>query len=237
MSDGTDRHGRILYGRRKGRPLRAVQKRRIEEMLPALAVDITDGAGDPRRLFDPVPTSVWLEIGFGGGEHLAEQAAAHPDIGFIGCEPFLNGVAKLLRTIEREALGNVRIFAEDARQLLAALPDASIGRCFILFPDPWPKRRHNRRRIVSPETLRELARTLEDGAALRLASDHRAYIRWMLFHTLSNDAFEWRARGPADWRERPDDWPATRYEEKAAQRGIRSTYLTFARRPRPTKKA
>ena len=237
MSDSTDRRGRILYGRRKGRPLRAGQKRRIDEILPALAVDIADGTVDPRRLFDPAPSSVWLEIGFGSGEHLAAQATAHSDIGFIGCEPFLNGVAKLLRSIERDKLGNIRIFAEDARQLLEALPDASIGRCFILFPDPWPKRRHNRRRIVSPETLRELARILEDGAELRLASDHRAYIRWMLFHALANDAFEWRASGPADWRNRPADWPATRYEEKAAQRGVRSTYLTFVRRSRQAKKA
>ncbi len=201
-------------------------------MLPAISIDSVDGLGDPRALFEPAPKRIWLEIGFGAGEHLAAQAKEHGEIGFIGCEPFTNGVAKLVRTVESEDIGNIRIFSDDARLLIEALPDASIDRCFVLFPDPWPKRRHRRRRIISPDTLTEIARILADGASLRLASDHREYVRWMLFHTLVQGSFDWRARGPSDWRGRPSDWPATRYEEKAALRGTSSIYLEFSRRPR-----
>lgn len=171
-------------------------------------------------------------MGFGGGEHLAAQAAAHPETGFVGCEPFLNGVAKFLVRAEDEALGNVRVFADDARLLLDALPDACVGRAFVLFPDPWPKARHHRRRFIAPGNLDALARVLRDGAELRMASDDMGYVRWMLFHTLGHGAFDWTARGAADWRERPDDWPATRYEAKALERGARCAYLRFRRRPR-----
>ena len=201
-------------------------------MLPGLSIDTLDRLADPLALFDPPPATVRLEVGFGGGEHLAAQAKANPGVGFIGCEPFINGVAQLVRTMETEEIANIRIYTDDARQLIEALPDQSIERCFILFPDPWPKRRHHRRRIVSPETLAGLARILQDGARLRLASDHREYIRWMLFHTLREESFEWCARGPSDWRVSPDDWPPTRYEEKAAQQGESSIYLEFFRRPR-----
>lgn len=232
MLSDTEQDKRIFYGRRQGRRLRKEHQRLIAETLPTLMIDLDAGLSDPARLFKPKPTSVWLEIGFGGGEHLAAQASAHPGIGFIGCEPFLNGVARLLGEIEKNSLSNIRVFTDDAREVLDALPDASIDRCFILFPDPWPKRRHQRRRIVSPKTLNAIARVLTDGALLRMASDHRDYIRWMLFHTLGHDAFEWLARTPADWRQRPVDWPMTRYEEKAAERGVDSIYLEFQRRPR-----
>lgn len=201
-------------------------------MLPNVSIGTLDRLADPPALFDPPPAAIRLEVGFGSGEHLAAQAKANPGVGFIGCEPFINGVAQLVRTMETEKIANIRIFADDARQLIDALPDRSIDRCFILFPDPWPKRRHHRRRIVSPETLAELARILQDSARLRLASDHREYIRWILFHTLQEESFEWCAREPSDWRVRPDDWPPTRYEEKAAQRGESSIYLEFSRRPR-----
>lgn len=230
VSPDTDRQKRILYGRRQGRPLRAAQQRLLAERLPAYEVDLA-AATNPSALFDPPRRRIWLEIGFGGGEHLAAQAATHPEVGLIGCEPFVNGVAKLLRRVELGRIENIRIFADDARALLDALPDASVERCFILFPDPWPKTRHHRRRIVSPETLDALARILTDGGLLRLASDHRGYVRWILFHATRHDAFEWRARGASDWRTRPRDWPATRYEEKAAARGVDSVYLEFARRP------
>jgi tRNA (guanine-N7-)-methyltransferase len=201
----TEQDKRIFYGRRQGRRLRKEHLRLIAENLPPLAIDLNAGLTDPAHLFKEKPDEIWLEIGFGGGEHLAAQARAQPNIGFIGCEPFMNGVARLLGSIEQNSLSNIRIFTEDARQVLNALPDASIDRCFILFPDPWPKRRHNRRRIVSPKTLDAIARVLTDGASLRMASDHRDYIRWMLFHTLENDAFQWLARKPADWRQRPID--------------------------------
>lgn len=232
MPSDTEQDKRIFYGRRQGRRLRKEHQRLIAENLPSFAIDLDKDLSEPALLFEPRPDKIWLEIGFGGGEHLAAQACAHPDTGFIGCEPFMNGVARLLGSIEQNNLSNVRIFAEDAREVLDALPDASIDRCFILFPDPWPKRRHNRRRIVSPKTLNAIARVLTDGALLRMASDHRDYIRWMLFHTLENDAFQWLARKPADWRQRPIDWAETRYEEKAAEQGIDSIHLEFKRLPR-----
>ncbi len=173
----------------------------------------------------------WLEVGFGGGEHLAAQAVAHPGIGIIGCEPFINGVAGLLDHVEREGLGNVRIFDDDARFLLDALPDASIGRCFVLFSDPWPKKRHWERRFIGPENLERLARVLKNGAELRLASDDPGLVTWMLDQTWHHPAFAWTAQRADDWRIRPSDWPATRYEEKAVAAGRRPVFLRFCRRP------
>lgn len=226
---------RIFYGRRKGRPLRAGRQRLVDELLPQIRVDLSRGEVDPETLFDPPAPDVWLEVGFGGGEHLAEQARSHPDIGMIGCEPFINGVGRLLSEIDRDGLRNIRIHADDARDLLDSLPDASIGRVFVLFADPWPKLRHHRRRFIGPENLPRLARVMKDGAELRLASDQMPLIRWMLFHTLDNGDFEWLARGPDDWRSPPGDWSATRYETKALSRGERSVYLTFQRRRRARK--
>lgn len=222
---------RIFYGRRKGRSLRAGRQRLVEELLPRIRV-VPGGEIDPSALFEPPPRDIWLEVGFGGGEHLAEQARMHADVGMIGCEPFINGVARLLSEIERDSLGNIRIHADDARDLIDNLPDASIGRAFVLFADPWPKARHNRRRFIGPENLDRLARVMKDGAELRLASDQMPLIRWMLFHTIKHPDFEWTARGPQDWRVRPDDWPPTRYEAKAVDGGIACVYLTFCRRPR-----
>jgi tRNA (guanine-N7-)-methyltransferase len=235
LSPAPEKNKRILYGRRQGRPLRKAQRERLSDLLPQISIDSLDTLTDPSALFYTPVNAVWLEVGFGGGEHLAAQAQANPDIGFIGCEPFINGVARLVRTVESADIRNIRVYAEDARRLIEALPTRSIERCFILFPDPWPKRRHHRRRIVSPDTLDELARVMADGGQLRLASDHRDYVRWMLFHTLQHGAFEWCARGPEDWRIRPSDWPPTRYEEKAAQRGETSIYLEFIRRARMDK--
>ena len=175
---------------------------------------------------------VWLEIGFGAGEHLAEQAEHHPEIGFIGCEVFEDGIVRLLGEVARRGLGNIRMFTDDARLLLAALPPGSIGRIFILFPDPWPKRRHHKRRLVAPATLDLLAAVMSDGAELRLATDDRDYLAWMLQHATAHPDFVWLARRPADWRERPDDWPETRYEAKARTAGRMPAFLRFTRRPR-----
>ncbi len=182
-------------------------------------------------LFRPGVDRVWLEIGFGGGEHLAWQAEANPDVGIIGCEPFINGVASLLKQIDDRGLDNIRIHANDARDLLETLPDACLDRVFILFPDPWPKARHHRRRIVAPATLEQLARIMRPGTELRLATDHADYGRWMLRHLIRHPAFRWRARRPADWRQRPEDWPATRYEAKAIAAGRACLYLSFERTP------
>ncbi len=223
---------RFVYGRRRGHKLRAGRKALLETELPRLQLVLPEEGRtrlEPRMLFPAGITEVWLEIGFGGGEHLAAQALAHPEIGFIGCEPFVDGVAGLLSRVEAERLGNVRIFVDDARLLLARLDDASIGRLFVLYPDPWPKRRHNKRRIVGPGTLDRFAAILKDGAELRLATDHADYARWMLFHLTRHPAFAWTARGAADWRTRPDDWPATRYEAKALRQGRRPFYFCFRR--------
>lgn len=234
MSAGGPR--RTLYGRRKGRPLRPRRAALVETLLPAVEVGLADRDSDPIDPFgwfsEPV-REVWLEIGFGSGEHLAWQACRHPDIGFIGCEPFLNGVARLLTDIDDGGLTNVRIFRDDARLLLQRLAGASIARAFVLFPDPWPKMRHHKRRIVGPATVPHLARILRDGAELRIATDVADYKGWILQHVLSGGAFRWTARRPADWRQRPEDWPATRYEAKALEVGRRATYFRFARLPRP----
>lgn len=224
---------RFLYGRRRGRKLRAGQQTLLETLLPRLRVELPpNGPLDPRALFGPGIDAVWLEIGFGAGEHLAAQAAAEPRTGMIGCEVFENGVVKLLAELQRLALGNVRLFIDDARLLLAVLPQASIARVFILFPDPWPKLRHHKRRIIAPATLDLLAQVMADGAELRLATDDRAYLGWMLERLTGHPAFEWLARRPADWRERGADWPATRYEQKALAAGRMPTFLRFRRRPR-----
>ena len=202
----------------------------MRDLLPRLAVDLpAAGPLDPRALFNGGPRAVWLEIGFGAGEHLAMQAEAHPDIGFIGCEVFENGVARLLGEIERRDLSNIRLYPDDGRLLLATLAPAVIGRVFILFPDPWPKARHHKRRIVSQDTLDELARVMRPGAELRLATDDPGYGSSMLEQLTGHLAFEWLARRPCDWRERSADWPATRYEQKA-RAAARAPFFCRARR-------
>jgi tRNA (guanine-N7-)-methyltransferase len=223
----------MLYGRRHGRALRPGQRLLVETSLPALAVTVpASGVLDPRTLF-PMPVgAVWLELGFGGGEHLAAQAEAHPAIGLLGSEVYANGVAKLLAEIDRKGIANIRIFADDARLLVASLAERCLGRAFVLFPDPWPKERHKKRRLVSPGLLDGLARAMEDGSELRLATDDMDYARAMLERTIAHPAFRWRAEGARDWRERPADWPPTRYEMKALAAGRKPLYLRFERRVR-----
>jgi tRNA (guanine-N7-)-methyltransferase len=202
-------------------------------VLPELRIDLpTKGSFDPQRLFAVPPAELWLEIGFGAGEHLAQQAATHPDVGFLGAEVFENGVVKLLAEVRRRELGNIRIFVDDARLLLAALPEACLGRVFILFPDPWPKARHHKRRMVSSETLDQLARTMKDSAELRLATDDVGYLRAMLELVPVHPDFGWLASGPADWLRRPADWPPTRYEAKAVAAGRIPHFLRCTRRSR-----
>jgi tRNA (guanine-N7-)-methyltransferase len=228
---GTRR--RMLHGRRRGRKLRPGQADLMARLLPHLRIELPEtGAIDPVAPFASGVAEIWVEIGFGAGEHLAAQAAAHPEIGFIGVEFYENGIARLLAEIAAGRLANIRLVIDDARRLLAALPEASIGRVAILFPDPWPKPRHQKRRIVAPPVLALLARTMRDGAELRLASDDMNYARAMLADTIAQSAFEWLARRPADWRQRPADWPPTRYEMKALAAGRAPLYLRFRRRPR-----
>ncbi|MGH6888381.1 MAG: tRNA (guanosine(46)-N7)-methyltransferase TrmB [Rhizomicrobium sp.] len=203
----------LLYGRRKGPKLSAHQAALFETLLPHLALTLESGC-DPRSYFTPPVEDVWLEIGFGGGEHLLWQAEHHPNIGLIGAEPYQNGVAKLLAKLAAQAW-NVRIYEGDAREIIASLPDASLGRVFLLFPDPWPKKRHHKRRFIQVETLDALARVMKPGAEFRFASDDENYIAWTLERILAHHAFEWPATRAADWCARAPDWPATRYEGKA----------------------
>ena len=231
-------HRDRLYGRRKGRKLRAGQQDRVDRILPSLSIPApAEGTRlDPRTLFARKVDAVWLEIGFGGGEHLAAQATGNPQIGVIGCEVFETGIATLLREVEMRALDNVRIWAEDARRFLTHLPDASLAHIFLLFPDPWPKMRHAQRRFVCRENLDALARVLQDGGELRIASDDAGYIAWSLMHLRTHPDFAWTARRPGDWQARPagadDLWPETRYEAKALAAGRKPAYLRLKRRSR-----
>jgi tRNA (guanine-N7-)-methyltransferase len=234
VSGGGPRRASQSYGRKRGRRLRAGRQRLMDELLPRLAVTLPP-EGEPfgqRARFDASIRGIWLEIGFGAGEHLLRQAARNPEIGFIGAEVYEAGVASLLAGIARENLPNIRIFHGEATALLAALPAASIGRAFVLFPDPWRKTRHHKRRLIGPAGLAELARVLRDGAELRLATDHADYLVWMLEHILKSPDFEWTAKRPSDWRARPADWPETRYEAKAIREGRTPAYLRLVRKPR-----
>ena len=200
------------------------------DVLPRVSVPLDSAAlRDPAALFDRRPTDVWLEIGFGGGEHLVWQAAHNPQAGLIGCEPFEEGVIKVLSAVATEHLANIRLLPDDGRPLLRLLPDASIGRAFILFPDPWPKKRHQKRRLLSPDTVTELARILRPGAELRIGTDIGHYAGVILRAVLGNGDFDWPVTGPADWRDRPPDWPQTRYEAKALREGRRCYYFRFIR--------
>ncbi len=217
------------YGRRLGKPLRAARKRLLEELLPKIRLtpEPEQFSVDLRTLFPNPVREVWLEIGFGGGEHLAAQAKQNPDIGFIGCEPFVNGVASLLKHIEEQSLTNIRVYDDDVRHLLGLMADESLERIFILFPDPWPKTRHHRRRIVKPETIVEFARLLKPGGELRYASDHAEYVAWALRYLLKCPDLTWLAKRSNDWRLAPQDWIETRYEQKAKAKNIAPAYLRF----------
>src|SRR6185437_12707196 len=230
ISDTGTGMRRQIYGRRRGRKLRAGRRALMDTLLPQLRVVLPPtGPLDPQAMI-PGATDFWLEIGFGAGEHLAAQARAHPHIGLIVAEVFENGVAKLLAAIDRDRLANVRLFVDDARLLLARLPDRSLGRAFILFPDPWPKERHKKRRIVAVETLEQLARTLRPGAELRLATDDPDYAEWIAAAVDVHPAFIAVSRVQGDWLDRPADWPATRYEEKAVAAGRRPWFFRLVRR-------
>lgn len=213
--------------------LRPGQKRLIRELLPRVRLTIPPFACLQQGAEIPVAgRPVWLEIGFGAGEHLAAQAERHRETNFIGCEVFENGVAKLLERMERQRLNNIRVFNQDALLLIETMPTVSVDRVFILFPDPWPKRRHAKRRIISLETLDSLAAIMKDGAELRVATDDRDYVCWIIELLTDHPAFEWLARRPTDWRERPEDWPPTRYEKKALAAGRLPVFFRSRRRAR-----
>jgi tRNA (guanine-N7-)-methyltransferase len=232
---GEDGEGRPAdelrsFGRRHGRRLRSHQAVLVAKLLPRLRLDLDNPPPESLPDLFPVPVrEIWLEIGFGGGEHLLWQASRNPNVGFIGCEPFVDGVAKVLSNVEAQGLRNIRLHDDDARDVIRWLPEKTISRAFILFPDPWPKKRHHKRRLVKHDLLRSLGRIMPPGSELRMASDIGDYAGQMLDAARRSGAFEWLARRPADWRARPDDWPSTRYEQKASRDGRHSYFLRFER--------
>lgn len=218
-----------LYGRSQGKSLKPRQDRLIRDLLPQIAVTPENVGHTAATHTGPV----WLEVGFGGGEHLASHAAQHPDTLMIGAEPFINGVAKLLTQVEEKSLTNVGVCHGDAKPVMAALPDGRLSKLFVLHPDPWPKTRHHKRRMISAPFLAHAARLLHKGGELRVSSDISDYIRWTLMHIQMHNRqspdFDWTATAAKDWKDRPADWPGTRYEAKGVREGRPDTYLTFTR--------
>lgn len=236
-----------FYGRRKGKKLKDSRVILLESFLPKVRLRAFEAEEkvDPKTLF-PIPVEqTWLEVGFGGGEHLAEQSLRHQNVGFVGAEVFLNGVTSLLVHMtgtERrgdidETIGitpdrvdNVRVYDEDVRDLFTHFQDASFDRIYVLFPDPWPKRKHRDRRFIGPKNIPILSRLLKKGGELRVASDDMTYIRWALEHLTQSDDFEWTAKKADDWRNPPADWVNTRYQMKALAKGKKPVYLIFRRK-------
>jgi tRNA (guanine-N7-)-methyltransferase len=246
------------FGRNRGRSLRPYQQGLVDELLPKIGITLTSPLGEVGALLgvagegmgrvgivSPHPKSVGahldlsqgrsfnalaLEIGFGGGEHLLAQAAHNPDTLFIGCEPFINGVAKCLAGIDAQKLTNIRLFTRDAREIIEALPDACLDSVFILFPDPWPKLRHNKRRLVNAKTLSMLARTHKKGGRLLLATDHVDYSVWMLEVLQNHPDYQWTAKEKADWNNQPSDWTETKYQRKTSAEGREPVFMECVRR-------
>jgi tRNA (guanine-N7-)-methyltransferase len=224
-----EHHRGAFFGRRKGHPLRTRQATLFETLFPRLALDVTTPIAGLRALFPGTVEDVQLEIGFGGGEHLVARAAANPRIGFIGAEPFVNGMAKALVAIDEMKLANVRLHHADAVALLDWLPPASLGRVDLLYPDPWPKRRHWKRRFINAENIARLARVLRAGGEFRFASDWANYAEWTLARLVRAPEFVWTAERADDWRRPWPDFSRTRYEAKAIREGRAPCYLSFRR--------
>lgn len=231
---------RNFYGRIKGKSLRPAQKRYLDEDLHALRpVGVSHEDNPERATIDPQSffgdaRPLWLEVGFGGGEHLVHQCSLNPDIGLIGCEPYINGVAMLLGKIRGANVENLRIYPWDVRDLFDVLPDGCLQRAFLLYPDPWPKARHHRRRFVTPDYLDPLARVLQPGAIFRVATDIPDYVRQTL-EEVPPAGFDCLTPEPADWQTPWDDWISTRYEQKALREGRSPHYLTFRRNTAPAR--
>jgi len=229
----TERRGRAteaFFGRRKGKPLRELQTERMSHVLPALKIDLSaTPPADLKTLFNVPVERLRLEIGFGGGEHIVHRATESPGTGFIGVEPFVNSMAKLLARVEETGLKNIRVYDDDATQLLDWLPDGSIDQIDLLYPDPWPKKRHFKRRFVSQVNLERFHRVLKPGGSFCFASDIDTYVNWTLLHCRDHGGFAWTAKNASDWITPYAGWPGTRYEAKAKREGRTSAYLTFRR--------
>jgi tRNA (guanine-N7-)-methyltransferase len=219
-----------FFGRRKGHKLRAHQADLVNNLLPHLALDIgSPSLSELGHLFDPTAEDMRLEIGFGGGEHLVAEAQGFPATGFIGCEPYVNGMAKILAQIETHNIGNIRLFAGDAAELLAWLPPRSLSRIDLIHPDPWPKRRHWKRRFVQDANIKAMARVLKPSGEFRFVSDIDDYCAWTLAHLLRSPDFRWMAERADDWRKPWHGYSMTRYGKKAEREGRVASYLRFQR--------
>lgn len=220
-----------FYGRRHGKTLRPAQAGAVSRLLPDMKLDLESPAPDDLKTLFPIPVDgVRLEIGFGGGEHLHHETGRFPQTGFIGVEPFVNGMAKLVNQVDKQPRSNLRVHDDDATQLLDWLPDASLEGIDLFYPDPWPKKRHWKRRFVSEVNLDRFARVMKKGGLFRFASDIDTYINWTLLACRDHGAFEWQASSPLDWHTPYEAWPGTRYEAKAIREGRPPAYLTFVRR-------
>jgi len=216
------------FGRAKGKPLSSAQKALMGNEFPK--VDFGSSVAAQQNPIADVGGRVWLEIGFGGAEHLIWQAQKNPHVTLLGVEPFLNGVVKAVRGLVDNDLKNIRLYRGDARDVLKLLPDNSLDRVFILFPDPWHKARHNKRRIINEKFIEELHRAIKPGGTFRFGSDIIHYVDWTLTRLKHHGGFDWPATAQAQWRERPDDWPSTRYLEKAIREGRSGHFFEFTRR-------
>lgn len=227
-ADHPTRASEAFFGRRKGKALRANHARLMETLLDERLIDLAMPAPSDLKALFPVPVeTIRLEIGFGGGEHLMHRALEQPTTGFIGVEPFINSMAKLLSRVEETEAGNIRVYNDDAAELLDWLPDGSVDRIDLLYPDPWPKKKHWKRRFVSQVNLTRFHRVLKPGGLFCFASDIDTYVNWTLLHCRDHGGFEWTARNATDWLTPFAGWPGTRYEAKAKREGRSSAYLTF----------
>jgi len=231
-ADRKHRSAEAFFGRRKTQKLKNRKQNLVDQLLPELALDpcLPQPSG-PDALFDKKMVAFRMEIGFGGGEHLAKEAEMNPDTGFVGIEPFINGLAKMLGEIDDRQLKNVRLYDDDATRILDWLPANSFDRIDLLYPDPWPKKRHWKRRFVSQKNLERIARVLKPGGEFRFASDIDTYVNWTLAHCRDHPAFEWTATSADDWRQPWRNWHRTRYEAKAFREGRNPAYLIFKKAP------
>ena len=238
IEESQDQVDKRLYGRRNGRPLRKGQRDLMTDLLPKISLvkqrqdiyDIDAASCTPQQFFDQTYSEFHLEIGFGGGEHLAWQAENRPNTAFIGVEFYANGVASFLMHHQNKDLDNCCIYQGDGREVVRILQPASLDRAYVLFPDPWRKKRHYPRRILQKDFLQELACLLKPGAELRIGTDFPSYQTWVMAHLYQHDQLEWLAETSDDWKRRPDDWPPSRYEQKAIREGRMPAYLRFRKK-------
>ncbi len=217
------------YGRRKGKTLKGERAKALEEVMPVVSIKTLEDEImiDPKSFFDFPVKEVWFEIGFGNGEHIVHQAENNPEVGIIGCEPFLNGVAACCKEISDKGVKNIRIWHDDARLLMLRMQPHSIDKLFLLHPDPWPKTRHHKRRFIQTESLNLISSLLKDDADFRMATDHFTLAQWMLEKTYFHPNFEWKANCAHDWQTPPDDWIDTRYHDKGKRKDHIQVFLNF----------